>query len=103
MCELVFYIKKSNLASIGSGYSLPKISLSNQLFGNTQTLLRIGKENVMNGRKRNIQIKFWVTEEEKKLIHKKMRLVPTQNMAAYLRKMAIDGYIVQVDHTDVKK
>lgn len=56
----------------------------------------------MSERKRNEQIKFWVTEEEKDLIHKKMQLVPTQNMAAYLRKMAVDGYIVQVDHTDIK-
>lgn len=56
----------------------------------------------MSERRRNVQIKFWVTEEEKELIHKKMQLVPTKNMAAYLRKMAIDGYIVQVDNTDIK-
>lgn len=31
-----------------------------------------------------------------------MKLVPTRNMEAYLRKMAIDGYIIQVDHTDIK-
>ena len=31
-----------------------------------------------------------------------MKLVPTNNMAAYLRKIAIDGYIIQVDHTDIK-
>ena len=56
----------------------------------------------MNGRKRKIQIKFYVTEEERALIEQKMKLVPTRNMAAYLRKIAIDGYIVQVDHTDIK-
>ena len=56
----------------------------------------------MNGRKRKIQIKFYVTEEERALIEQKMKLVPTKNMAAYLRKIAIDGYIVQVDHTDIK-
>ena len=27
-----------------------------------------------------------------------MKLVPTRNMAAYLRKIAIDGYIIQIDH-----
>ena len=48
----------------------------------------------MNGRKRNIQIKFYVTEEERALIEQKMKLVPTRNMAAYLRKIAIDGYII---------
>ena len=46
----------------------------------------------MNGRKRKVQIKFYVTEEERALIEQKMKLVPTRNMAAYLRKIAIDGY-----------
>lgn len=31
-----------------------------------------------------------------------MKQVPTSNMEAYLRKMAIDGYIIQVDHSDIK-
>ena len=56
----------------------------------------------MNGRKRTVQIKFRVTEEERALIEKKMKLVPTRNMEAYLRKMAIDGYIIQIDHADIK-
>ena len=24
-------------------------------------------------------------------------------MAAYMRKLALDGYIIQIDHTDIKK
>ena len=56
----------------------------------------------MNGRKRKVQIKFYVTEEERALIEQKMKLVPTQNMAAYLRKIAIDGYIIQTDPSDIK-
>ncbi|WIV13761.1 plasmid mobilization relaxosome protein MobC [Proteiniborus sp. MB09-C3] len=56
----------------------------------------------MNGRKRTVQIKFRVTEEERTLIEEKMKLIPTRNMAAYLRKMAIDGYIIQIDHSDIK-
>ena len=54
------------------------------------------------GLKRTVQIKFCVTEEERALILEKMKLVPTKNMAAYLRKLAIDGYIIQVDHSDIK-
>ena len=50
--------------------------------------------------KRNIQMKLWVTEEEKRLIDEKMAQLPTKRYEAYLRKMAIDGYIVQVDTTD---
>ena len=55
----------------------------------------------MNGRKRKVQIKFYVTEEERALIEQKMKLVPTQNMAAYLH-ISIDGYIIQTDHSDIK-
>ena len=46
----------------------------------------------MDGRKRTVQIKFRVTEAERDLILEKMKLVPTRNMAAYLRKIAIDVY-----------
>ena len=56
----------------------------------------------MNGRQRTVQIKFRVTEEERALIEQKMKLVPTRNMESYLRKMAIDGYIIQIDHSDIK-
>ena len=56
----------------------------------------------MSGRKRTVQIKFYVTEEEKNLIEEKMKLIPTRNMTAYLRKIAIDGYVIQVDYTDIK-
>ena len=56
----------------------------------------------MDGRKRTGQVKFRVAEAERDLILEKMKLIPTKNMAAYLRKIAIDGYIVQVDHSDIK-
>ena len=57
----------------------------------------------MANRKRNIQVKFWVTEEEKRLIDEKMAQLPTKRYGAYLRKMAIDGYIIQVDTRDIKE
>ena len=56
----------------------------------------------MANRKRNIQMKFWVTEEEKRLIEEKMAQLHTKRSGVYLRKMAIDGYIIQVDTTDIK-
>ena len=56
----------------------------------------------MDGRKRTVQLKFRVTEAERDLILDKMKLIPTRNMAAYLRKIAIDGYIIQIDHSDIK-
>lgn len=57
----------------------------------------------MAERKREIQVKFWVTAEEKKMIRKKMILSRTANMGAYLRKMAIDGIIVNTDTTYLEK
>ena len=56
----------------------------------------------MPNRKRNIQMKFWVAEDEKRLIDEKMKLLPTQRYGAYLRKMAIDGYIIYTDTADIK-
>ena len=57
----------------------------------------------MANRKRNIQMKFYVTEDEKQLIDEKMSQLPTRRYGAYLRKMAIDGYIIQVDTTDIRE
>ena len=57
----------------------------------------------MPNRKRNIQMKFYVTEEEKRLIEEKMKLLPTQRYGAYLRKMAIDGYVIYTDTTNIKE
>lgn len=54
----------------------------------------------MANRKRNIQIKFYVTEDEKRLMDEKMSQLPTRRYGAYLRKMAIDGYIIYTDTAD---
>ena len=56
----------------------------------------------MANRKRNIQMKFYVTEEEKRLIDGKMAQLPTRRYGAYLRKMAINGYIIYTDTADIK-
>ena len=56
----------------------------------------------MAKRKRNIQMKFYVTEDEKRLIDEKMSQLPTRRYGAYLRKMAIDGYIIYTDTADIK-
>lgn len=57
----------------------------------------------MQNRTRNVQIKFWVTEEERNLIKQKMALLPTQRIGAYMRKMAIDGLIIYTDTTNIKE
>ena len=57
----------------------------------------------MANRKRNIQVKFYVTAEERELMEQKMAQLQTKRIGAYLRKMAIDGYIIQLDTTDIKR
>ena len=52
---------------------------------------------------RTIPLYFKVSPEEKAVIEKKMEQLGTHNQRAYLRKMAVDGYVVQVDMTDVKE
>ncbi len=50
---------------------------------------------------REVQLKFRVTPEERALIEQKMAQLGTTNMAAYLRKMAIDGYVVNLELPEV--
>ena len=57
----------------------------------------------MAKRTRPIRIEFCVSENEHRLIKAKMEQLGTKNMGAYLRKMAIDGYIIKVDYTQQKK
>ena len=52
----------------------------------------------MSNRTRPIRIEFCVSEYEHRLIKNKMAQLGTHNMGAYLRKMAIDGYIIKVDY-----
>ena len=57
----------------------------------------------MARRKREIQLKFRVTPEERAQIEQKMEQYGTENMAAYLRKMAIDGYVVRLDLPELRE
>ncbi len=42
-----------------------------------------------------------VSPEEREMISQKMQALGTDNLRAYLRKMAVDGYAVQVDMSAV--
>jgi hypothetical protein len=55
------------------------------------------------GRKRNIEIIFWVSEQERDLIQRKMAQLGTENMSAYLRKIAIDGYVVRLKLPELRE
>lgn len=53
--------------------------------------------------KRSIQMKFRVTPVERALIYKKMEQYGTNNMASFLRKMAIDGYVIKLDLPELRE
>ena len=57
----------------------------------------------MAKRTRNVQVLFWVSPQEMELIRQKMAQFGTDNLSAYLRKMAIDGYVLQLDLPELKE
>lgn len=57
----------------------------------------------MSYRKRNVELKLRVTEWERQLITERMAQAGVLNTNAYLLKMAIDGYIVRLDLSEVKE
>ena len=53
-------------------------------------------------RKRSIPLQFYVSEEEKTLIDERIKQLKFLSQSDYLRKMATDGVVVNVDYTDIK-
>ena len=54
-------------------------------------------------RKREVQLNFRVSPEELALIEQKMAQLGTTNREAYLRKMALDGYVVRLELQELKE
>ena len=57
----------------------------------------------MKKRRHTIPLMFYVTPEERDQIEAKMAQLGTNNMSAYLRKIAIDGYVVQLDLPELRE
>ena len=49
----------------------------------------------------NRQIHFKLSDEELNLIRERMEQMGFSNMSAYIRKMAIDGYYIKVDFSEI--
>ena len=60
-------------------------------------------EETTHNRSRSRQVKFWVNEEEYELLQKKMEAAGGVNQGAYIRKMILDGYIVNLDIPELKE
>lgn len=57
----------------------------------------------MAAKTRTVPVFFRVTEKERQLIQRKMDEMGTNNLGAYLRKMAIDGYAIRVEAPEFKE
>lgn len=52
--------------------------------------------------KRDQDVHFLASKEEVERIHQKMEKIGIRSMGAYLRKMALDGYCINLELQDVK-
>ena len=53
--------------------------------------------------KRDTAVLLRVSEEELEQIRERMAVYGTTNMSAFIRKMAIDGYVVKLDLPELKE
>ena len=53
--------------------------------------------------KHSVRVEFVVTEQEADLIKERMAELGITNLSAYLRKMAVDGYIIHLDMHDIQE
>lgn len=49
----------------------------------------------------NKQIHIKIPENELQMIHDRMEQIGVKNMSAYIRKMAIDGYYIHIDFSEL--
>ena len=54
-------------------------------------------------RKRGVPLYVWVNQSEYDTIQQRMEQAGTQNLSAYIRKMALNGYILNVDLAPVRE
>ena len=54
-------------------------------------------------RKRDKQLKIWVSQEELDMIQQKMEDFGTHRMGAFIRKLVIDGYVIKLEIPELKE
>lgn len=57
----------------------------------------------MANRKRRIQLAIRVTEEEREQINRRMEQAGVRSLRAFVLKMSVDGYVVNLDLSDVRE
>jgi len=54
-------------------------------------------------RRRPIRVVFYLDESEQSLLEEKMSQANIRNREAYIRKMILDGYVLKLDFSDVRR
>ena len=53
--------------------------------------------------KKSVRVEFVMSEQEAELVKEHMAEMGITNLSAYLRKMAVDGYIIHLDMSDIQE
>ena len=53
--------------------------------------------------KKSVRVEFVMSEQEAELVKGRMAELDITNLSAYLRKMAVDGYIIHLDMSDIQE
>ena len=53
--------------------------------------------------KKSVRVEFVMSEQEAELVKERMAELRITNLSAYLRKMAVDGYIIHLDMGDIQE
>lgn len=54
-------------------------------------------------KKRSVRVEFVMSEQEAALVRERMAELGISNLSAYLRKMAVDGYIIHLDMSGIQE
>ena len=53
--------------------------------------------------KKTVRVEFVMSEQDAELVKGRMAELGITNLSAYLRKMAVDGYIIHLDMDDIQE
>ena len=53
--------------------------------------------------KKSVRVEFVISEQDAELVKGRMAELGITNLSAYLRKMAVDGYIIHLDMSDIQE
>ena len=53
--------------------------------------------------KKTVRVEFVMSEQDAELVKGRMAELGITNLSAYLRKMAVDGYIIHLDMSDIQE